>query len=232
MKNIRHKKTLAISCISLAAVATAGIGYASWVISSQSQEASVDNIQVTADDIQDNRISLTNYGAGGYSSDTENKDNTSVCFGASQIDNSGDIQATGKTEDMTFAIHFTVGIPESSTFNGTVEAELSGNEGWKTEYIVSPITGKTALVNITNGKAEAGTGIDNVEVKLDSGTAYTFEAIFTFKWGSFFEYKNPSTSDNWYSSVGVQKGVDALKAVYGYATDSLTVKLSVSTKAK
>lgn len=234
MKKIKHKKIIAVSVISLVAVATAGIGYASWVIS-QTNEAKIDQIQVTADNVVDNRITIKDAAVGGYAGGS-NENDTTLNFGP-VADSEGSITSAEATEDLTFAIHFTVEIPENSTFNGSIvaEAEIKDETGsassWDSNYIFNPLaSSKVTLVNIASGTATAVPETTGVKVTLKESTTYTFEAVFTFGWGAYFGNKNPAEGEESYitgeGDRTLDKAIEALETIYGYNNDKIAITLS------
>ncbi len=228
MKQIKHKKAIAVSVISLVAVATAGIGYASWVISTTNSQT-VSNISVTADNVTDNRITIKNAAVGGFEGGS-NMSDTSLRFGPVS-DSEGQITSTEDAEDLTFAIHFDVDIPQGSTFNGNIvaTAAITGSDSWDPTYIVNPLASKVTLVNITSGTATAASGTSGVTVNLKESTTYTFEAVFKFGWGDYFDNQNPAEGTESYidgSTVTLENAISALKTIYSYNQDKIAITLT------
>ena len=220
MKKIKHKKLFAISLISCAAVATAGIGYASWVISTDTSQT-LNNISVTADQVQDKRTITLGTPA------LDPDDNT-INFGPVQ-DDTGSITSATTTEDMTFA--FTIDVTAVATANGTVSMTPTW-PSWNSEYIVTPCTTETAvpIATVTNGTVAAASEKTSDEATITpsySGTTLT--VTVEFAWGSYFNNHNPATPEDYFGG-GTGKTLDdaaaALKTVAGYHDNKISILIA------
>ena len=226
MKKIKHKKLFAISLISCAAVATAGIGYASWVISTQTSQT-LDNISVKADQVQDNRITL--------GKPALDPSNGTVMFGPVQ-DDTGSITSAMTTEDMTFA--FTIDVTAVATANGTVKMTPTW-PSWNSEYIVTPCTTGTAvnIAKVTNGTVaaanETASGEATGKAKITpsySGTTLT--VTVTFAWGSYFNNHNPANPEDYFdgeTGKTLDDAVNALNTVAGYNDNKISISIAAVT---
>lgn len=223
MKKIKHKKLFAISLISCAAVATAGIGYAAWVISTETSQT-LDNISVKADQVQDNRTITLGTPA-------LDPNNGTVMFGPVE-DDAGAIRSETTTEDMTFA--FTIDVTAVATANGTVTMTPTW-PSWNSEYIVTPCTTGTAftIATVTNGTVEAASETPSGEATITpsySGTTLT--VTVEFAWGSYFKNHNPATPEDYFggdTGKALDDAVNALNTVAGYTDNKISILIAAVT---
>ena len=223
MKKIKHKKLFAISLISCAAVATAGIGYASWVISTDTNQT-LNNINVTADNVDDRRTITLGTPA------LDPDDNT-INFGPVQ-DHTGSITSATTTEDMTFA--FTIDVTAVATANGTVSMTPTW-PSWDSKYIVTPCTTGTAvpIATVTNGTVAAASEKANDEATITpsySGTTLT--VTVEFAWGSYFNNHNPANPEDYFGGATGQtldNAAAALNTVAGYNDNKISILIAAVT---
>ena len=223
MKKIKHKKLFAISLISCAAVATAGIGYASWVISTDTSQT-LDNISVTADNVDDRRTITLGTPA-------LDPSNGTVMFGPVQ-DDTGSITSATTTEDMTFA--FTIDVTAVATANGTVKMTPTW-PSWNSDYIVTPCTSETAvdIATVTNGTVAAARETASDKAKITpsySGTTLT--VTVEFAWGSYFKNHNPATPEDYFggdTGKTLDDAVNALNTVAGYDDNKISILIAAVT---
>lgn len=172
--------------IGLTCVTGVGIGFSSWVISSQ-KVSDTYTINVNTADIVDKRISVATVSEGA---------DLSLCFGPAKDDSEGPITSDGtNVEDLSFTVKFTV------TENGT---DALKNFSKFTLEFVNPFkdtdnasqswfTLPSAVdITVTDGALQEVT--DKVTVSSDS-TTKTTTVTYTdsFAWGSTFSSQNPST---------------------------------------
>ena len=221
MKKIKHKKLFAISLISCAAVATAGIGYASWVISASASQ-SLNSIAVTADEVTDNRITLG----------IPNVTDGTVRFGPTK-DTEGSITSEENAQNMEFVFTIPVTVPSGITGSVTLAPASNANwPDWSDDYIVAPFKANTSepriIANFADGTV---TGVSSTGL-LTSYADGTLTVTVTFAWGEFFGSHNPATPENYFgggTGKTLDQVVDALEVVSGYDTSlSLVVSASAS----
>lgn len=221
MKKIKHKKLFAVSLIACAAVATAGIGYATWVISTDASQ-NLSPISVTADEVQDNRITL------GKPSLVSKNDK--LHFGPTS-DSEGAITSTDNNEDMDFAFTFTATAAE--TVNGTITMTPTW-PSWNSTYIVTPCTSNTAvtIATITGGvvTAHADTTSGSAAKISTSVSESTLTVTVTMAWGSFFDNHNPVNPETYIdgTEVTLDKAVEALNTVAGYNNQEISIVIGAS----
>lgn len=223
MKKIKHKKLFAISLISCAAVATAGIGYASWVISTDTSQT-LDNISVTADNVDDRRTITLGTPA-------LDPSNGTVRFGPVK-DDAGAITSATTTEDMSFA--FTIDVTAVATANGTVKMTPTW-PSWNPDYIVTPCTSETAvdIATVTNGAVAAASERAIGKAKITpsySGTTLT--VTVEFAWGSYFKNHNPATPEDYFggdTGKELDDAVNALNTVAGYNDNKISILIAAVT---
>ena len=223
MKKIKHKKLFAISLISCAAVATAGIGYASWVISTETSQT-LDNISVTADNVDDRRTITLGTPA-------LDPSNGTVRFGPVE-DDAGAIRSETSTEDMSFA--FTIDVTAVATANGTVTMTPTW-PSWNSDYIVTPCTTGTAvkIATVTNGTVAAASETPSGEATITpsySGTTLT--VTVEFAWGSYFNNHNPANPEDYFggkTGKTLDDAVNALNAVAGYNDNQISILIAAVT---
>lgn len=224
MKKIKHKKLFAISLISCAAVATAGIGYASWVISTETSQT-LDNISVTADNVDDRRTITLGTPA-------LDPSNGTVRFGPVE-DDAGAIRSETSTEDMTFA--FTIDVTAVATANGTVTMTPTW-PNWDPEYIVTPCTTGTAvtIATVTNGTVAAAseTPASGKAKITPSYSGTTLTVTVEFAWGSYFKNHNPATPEDYFggdTGKALDDAVNALNTVAGYTDNKISILIAAVT---
>lgn len=220
MKNIKHKKAIAVSCIALAAVATAGIGYASWVITGTT-EATTGTVTVKADDVQDSRLTISNV----------NLTDGQIIFGPVQ-DSTGSITSTENKEDMSLAFTFDMTVGEG--INGSVSLSESGLNV-QDELIVNPLATEATIINIDGGSASVAgthsTNTDPVYVQLGDKTeqnVYTVTVTLTFKWGTYFNSHNPAEGSEEYitGDITLDQVKEKLQTIYSYNEKNMTITIT------
>lgn len=112
MKKIRNKKLLIGSIFACSAVALAGVGFASWVITGGSTTATVESLTVECQDVADHRVTLS---ASVYApSETSGTTYGTVSFGPTYT--SGNVitpSSTTSEEDLEFGLSVTLSCPAS-----------------------------------------------------------------------------------------------------------------------
>lgn len=223
MKKIKHKKLFAISLISCAAVATAGIGYASWVISTDTSQT-LDNISVTADNVDDRRTITLGTPA-------LDPSNGTVMFGPVE-DDAGAITSATTTEDMSFA--FTIDVTAVAMANGTVKMTPTW-PSWNSDYIVTPCTSETAvdIATVTNGTVAAARETASGKAKITpSYSRTTLTVTVTFAWGTYFGGHNPATDETYFggdTGKTLDDAVNALNTVAGYNDNKISILIAAVT---
>lgn len=223
MKKIKHKKLFAISLISCAAVATAGIGYASWVISTDTSQT-LDNISVTADNVDDRRTITLGTPA-------LDPSNGTVRFGPVK-DDAGAITSATTTEDMSFA--FTIDVTAVATANGTVKMTPTW-PSWNPDYIVTPCPSETAvdIATVTNGAVAAARETASDKTKITpSYSGKTLTVTVEFAWGSYFKNHNPATPEDYFggdTGKTLDDAVNALNTVAGYDDNKISILIAAVT---
>lgn len=221
MKKIKHKKLFAVSLIACAAVATAGIGYATWVISTSATQ-NLSPITVTADSVEDNRITL------GAPQLVEN--NKKLNFGPKN-DSEGAITSAGNTEDMDFAFTFTAEAAE--TVNGTITMTPTW-PSWNSEYIVTPCTSQqvVTIATITAGVVTASADTTSGSAKISTSVSEsTLTVTVTMAWGSYFGNHNPATPEDYFggdTGKTLDDAVTALNTVAGYNNQEISIVIGAS----
>lgn len=220
MKKIKHKKLFAVSLIACAAVATAGIGYATWVISTDASQ-NLSPISVTADEVQDNRITL--------GKPSLVPENGKLHFGPTS-DSEGAITSADNNEDMDFAFTFTATAAE--TVNGTITMTPTWPR-WNSTYIVTPCASDTAvtIATITDGVVTAHADTTSGSAKISTSVSEsTLTVTVTMAWGSFFGNHNPVNPETYIdgTEVTLDKAVEALNTVAGYNNQEISIVIKAS----
>lgn len=164
------RKTLTLTLVLLSCLALIGVGFASWVISTNTTKEVEGNISV--DTVTDNRLTV----------ETSWKDDkNSVVFGWKNgtytnnwLKNTDANYAENLTVTLVVTVKDAKGNPKDAATTNGVTATIKGDEKYTTAETAN-LVGSLPEAVVT--KVEGETGVYNV--------------TFTFTWGSAFETKNP-----------------------------------------
>lgn len=214
MKKIKNGKLVGGIAAGFAAIAVAGVGFATWIITGTTT-GEVTGINVSVGDVEDKRVAIEN--AAVSSSDN------SVSFDAKYVDGAV-LNSSDKTnhEDLTFTLTFDVCANVSNQIK--VSAYIK-------DYTTESGLGKAVAANYIALPSTLGTAADGNVVSTYTTTAastgsysyrYSATATFTFAWGSVFGTKNPT---DYATSSNVNEVITNLKALKACNAESFTVVL-------
>lgn len=204
----RGKKGIVVA-IAFASLALTSVGFSTWIASYQTVVETDHNIEVGVEDTQRAGMTITAELSQGE---------TGFLFDAAKNDNTGPIINSGtQSEDLTISFKITVeDANTTSAFNGLsilaspADGDTKINQYYNTystgenPYFYSPFKIGEELIIVTNSKTKRTISGQKTESKeslsvsdskdTNGNTVYT--VTINLGWGSFFNYQNPSLTED------------------------------------
>lgn len=251
MKKIQVKKAIIAGVFACSAMALAGVGFASWIITGGTTSQSV-SLTVTAADVVDKRITLS---AAVYSDSSDGSTYGTVNFGPT-YSSAYVIQPSSagtSEEDLSFGLAVSVSCATSGVINAgdtitasfTLSAKDSSNSTTLASYIGDSNYLTFGTLNSTSNAYEFTYTLTSSDIpsSTDNNSLYTSTVKsdslsyweIKFGWGSYFGGVNPAAyyADGSSSSLShtLDDVVTALKAIKT-AAENTTFACTVSYTAK
>lgn len=212
MKSKNKRSTLKFAIL-LSVVSLATVGFSAWIIDGS---ISSDNSQInfSVGEVVDNSIVVNII---------DDKIDDKIAFDSIQDGASDKVQGNSASEDMTFAIEYTVtsGVPfetQNVTITYTYSSDFDGIKGLGTSNYIDASCLSVNTFNLDGTTTKPANG---VAVSYSENVA-TVSHTWTFAWGSIFNGKNPCNVVN--GDSGYDKLVENLKAFQTAASSAMSGK--------